>query len=77
MTGRGLTAAILSLAVVITVPVFVPNTFAGPPYLTDDPEPVTYQHWEIYLASLFFKQPEVWTGTAPHLEVNYGLVPNI
>ena len=22
---------------------------AGPPYITDDPEPVDYQHWEVYL----------------------------
>jgi len=62
---------------IILVLVFAPNTFAGPPYLTDDPEPVEYHHWEAYLASLFFKQPQVWTGTAPHLEVNYGLVPNL
>lgn len=53
------------------------NAFAGPPYITDDPEPVEYQHWEIYFASQFLKQPEAWTGTGPHLEVNYGPVPNV
>jgi hypothetical protein len=50
---------------------------AGPPYITDDPEPVGYQHWEIYLASLFFEQREAWSGTGPHLEVNYGAIPNV
>jgi hypothetical protein len=50
---------------------------AGPPYITDDPEPVEYQHWEVYVASIFTKQPDAWTATAPHLEVNYGTVPNL
>lgn len=53
------------------------NASAGPPYVTDDPEPVEYRHGEIYFASLFFKQPEAWTGTGPHLEVNYGPLPNV
>ncbi len=50
---------------------------AGPPYITDDPEPVQYRHWEFYLAT----QPEVArdgsTGTLPHFEINYGAVPNL
>jgi hypothetical protein len=70
-------AAIALLAVVIFLPSFRASVLAGPPYITDDPEPVEYQHWEIYFASLFFKQPEAWTGTGPHLEVNYGPFPNV
>lgn len=27
------------------------TALAGPPYATDDPEPVEYRHWEIYIAS--------------------------
>jgi len=50
---------------------------AGPPFLTDDPEPVEYQHWEVYLASLDFKTAGDWSGTAPHVEVNYGAVSNV
>ena len=50
---------------------------AGPPYITDDPEPVEYRHWEVYLASMSFEDDEGWTGTAPHVEVNYGVVPNL
>jgi hypothetical protein len=53
------------------------NVCAGPPYITDDPEPVEYQHWEVYLASIFTKQPDGWTSTAPHVEVNYGVVPDV
>ena len=55
-----------------------PAARAGPPYLTDDPEPVEYRHWEVYLASIDFAGPDgQWTGTAPHVEVNYGVVPDV
>lgn len=50
---------------------------AGPPFLTDDPEPVEYRHWEVYLASQHLETSGGWSGTAPHLEVNYGPVPDL
>ncbi len=50
---------------------------AGPPYTTDDPEPVEHRHWEVYLASQSFRDANGWTGTAPHIEVNYGVVRNV
>jgi len=53
------------------------DAYAGPPYVTDDPEPVEYRHWEIYFASQSFLDGDGWTGTAPHVEVNYGPVPNL
>ncbi len=53
------------------------TTFAGPPFLTDDPEPVEYHHWEIYLASEHAKDRDGWSGTAPHFEVNCGVLPNL
>jgi hypothetical protein len=55
----------------------VTSSFAGPPYATDDPEPVEYGHWEFYLASQHFRDGEGWSGTAPHFEVNYGVVPDV
>ena len=55
----------------------LPKAFAGPPYITDDPDPVEYQHWEVYFSSIFAKQPDAWTTTAPHIEVNYGVVPDV
>jgi hypothetical protein len=51
--------------------------WAGPPFVTDDPEPVEYRHWEIYLASQHAKDKDGWSGTAPHFEVNYGALPNL
>ncbi len=51
---------------------------AGPPYATDDPEPVEFRHWEVYLASQAQGSGgDGWAGTAPHLEVNYGVVPDV
>ena len=71
-------AAMIRLLAVVVVLLSLPViAFAGPPYITDDPEPVEYQHWEVYLASLFTKQSDAWTSTAPHLEVNYGVVPDV
>jgi hypothetical protein len=49
----------------------------GPPYVTDDPEPVGYLHWELYLAIERELTPNGATGTAPHLEVNFGAAPNL
>jgi len=52
---------------------------AGPPYLTDDPDPVHFRHWEYYLSSanVFNRKSKVATGTLPHIEINYGVVPNV
>ena len=66
---------IYPLTLILLGLIFSAKVFAGPPYITDDPEPVGYQHWEIYFASIFTNQPDVWTSTAPHVEVNYGIVP--
>ncbi len=51
--------------------------WAGPPFVTDDPDPGEYRHWEIIAASQNFKQKEGLLGTAPHFEINYGVWPNV
>ena len=56
---------------------FSQRGFAGPPFFTDDPEPVAYKHWEIYLASQYLLTADDRSGTAPHMEVNYGAYPNL
>ena len=70
-------ATVRRLAVVVFLLSFPVIAFAAPPYITDDPEPVEYRHWEIYLGSQFTKQSGAWTSTAPHLEVNYGPLRNV
>lgn len=49
---------------------------AGPPYRTDDPEPVEYRDWEVYLASQYANDRSGQSLTAPHVEINYGFAPN-
>ncbi|MDB6137245.1 MAG: hypothetical protein JWO94_317 [Verrucomicrobiaceae bacterium] len=51
--------------------------YAGPPFVTDDPEPVELHHWEIYLATQQYHSADGWSGTAPHVEVNYGALPDV
>jgi len=52
-------------------------SYAGPPFGTDDPETVAFKHWEYYISSISTFQLGIWSGTSPHFELNYGLVPNV
>jgi hypothetical protein len=49
---------------------------AGPPFLTDDPEPVDFKHWEFYISTINVLEPDNFSGTLPHFETNYGIFPN-
>jgi len=51
--------------------------WAGPPFLTDDPEPVELGHWELYAASQWTASHDAASGTLPHVEVNYGALPEL
>ena len=62
------------LGAVILFPVIC---FAGPPFLTDDPEPVDYHHWEFYIASIQQYVPGESDATLPHIEINYGAIPDV
>jgi hypothetical protein len=73
MNSKTRTNVVISLAVAS----WPARALAGPPYNTDDPEPVEYRHWEFYLASQHSYARDGWTGTAPHFEANYGVAPNV
>jgi len=57
--------------------------YAGPPYLTDDPETVEYQHGELYISTIQdhnfngLTSTPGWSGTLPHVEMNYGVLPDV
>jgi hypothetical protein len=53
------------------------TTFAGPPFLTDDPEPVPFNHWEAYLFSTVDATPKQTDATGPAFEFNVGALPNL
>ena len=50
---------------------------AGPPFLTDDPEPVDLGHWEVYGFTQVTETRDDTSGVQPGVEVNYGLAPNL
>ncbi|HUZ13843.1 MAG TPA: hypothetical protein VMU93_13470 [Caulobacteraceae bacterium] len=50
---------------------------AGPPFITDDPEPVDLGHWEVYTFSAGAIGQGDASGVGPSVEVNYGAAPNL
>lgn len=51
--------------------------WAGPPFRTDDPEPVELGHWEVYGFSQATHLRGDTSGTLPGIEVNYGAAPEL
>jgi len=56
---------------------FMETGFAGPPFLTDDPEPVPFRHWESYLFSTVDATRKSTSATGPAFEFNVGGLPNL
>ena len=50
---------------------------AGPPFLTDDPEPVGYRHWEAYVFSAYDRSSDAVAAVGPALEFNLGAAPDL
>jgi len=65
------------LAVAVLLVAAQPRALAGPPYLTDDPDPVDWQQWEIYIANLYQRLDGESSGSLPLVEVNYGIAPQV
>jgi hypothetical protein len=53
-----------------------PAAIAGPPFLTDDPEPVPYHHWESYLFATRDETQGADSLAGPAVELNNGIAPN-
>lgn len=70
-------SALISLVIAGFCLLAVQTAFGGPPFVTDDPEPVDFHHWEFYVASMQSEVHGDWSGTAPHFEVNYGAAPDL
>lgn len=56
---------------------FATAAWAGPPFRTDDPEPVEYRHWEVYGFSTGTRIKSDTSGALPGVEVNYGAAPDL
>jgi len=71
---RLICSVLLLMGIISTFPV---TTCAGPPFLTDDPEPVPFKHWEFYLFSTVDAGRKSTNGTGPAFEFNVGALPNL
>lgn len=68
-----LSIRLIALAAILTGQLVV----AGPPFLTDDPEPVDYRHWETYVFSTFDRSFDATAIQGPALEFNVGVARNL
>ena len=50
---------------------------AGPPFQTDDPEPVDLHHWEFYVFAQGARTSDANSISGPAIEFNYGMAPNM
>jgi hypothetical protein len=66
---------VISCAVCLNL-ILTAHTFAGPPFLTDDPEPVDYRHWETYLFTSGITSGGAYAIEGPAVELNYGALPD-
>ena len=49
---------------------------AGPPFQTDDPGTTPYHFFDVYVASDYTRTFNSVDGTLPHIDINYGVLPN-
>jgi hypothetical protein len=69
--------AVLLVAFLMLTTILATTGFAGPPFLTDDPEPVPFKHWEFYVFSTVDATHKATNGTGPAFEFNVGALPNL
>jgi len=71
--ARNCSRVILFLLVMLTVT----ELWAGPPFQTDDPEPVEFHHYEFYQFSSVSSTPVETDPTGPAFEFNWGALSNL
>lgn len=72
-----LRALLLPMFLLCLVTAPAETSFAGPPFLTDDPEPVDFKHWEAYLFSIVDAMRKQTDLMGPAFEFNVGALPNL
>lgn len=72
------TRFLASLALVLACLAMKPAVaWAGPPFQTDDPEPVDFRHYELYTFGSADGTGVEMDTVGPALEFNWGVVPNV
>ena len=73
--------ALSGLAGGLTAALLTAWAFAGPPFLTDDPEPVELHHYEFYTFATLDRLADsgsvAYSAFAPAFEFNAGVAPNL
>jgi Putative MetA-pathway of phenol degradation len=72
----GLTRVTMFRAISVFALLYPVAALAGPPYISDDPEPTEYQHYDIYLFTGGAKTGGDIGGTFG-LDFNYGAMPDL
>ena len=62
---------------VLLICIAVPWALAGPPFMTDDPEPVDFKQSEYYIFSTVDRALDGYGVVGPAFEFNYGAAPNL
>lgn len=65
-----------SIASALLVFALLPAAFAGPPFVSDDPAPTDYRHYEIYAFTQGATARD-GTGSASGIDFNYGAAPDL
>lgn len=73
LDGRRRVRAVVSLILAF----LAAPAFAGPPFITDDPEPVDYQSWEVNYGATYLRSAGGSSGFMPGIDINYGLYPGV
>ncbi|MDQ2774866.1 MAG: hypothetical protein M3Y57_08080 [Acidobacteriota bacterium] len=56
---------------------FSVQAWAGPPFQTDDPEPIDFRHYELYTFAASDGTPVETDTAGPAIEFNWGALPNV
>ena len=70
-------ARVLRLGILLLAAAWIGRAHAGPPFYTDDPEPVDYGHNEFYVFSTLDQSNGTNAVEGPAIEYNRGIAPNI
>ena len=63
--------------VISTLVLFSGTALAGPPFQTDDPEPIDYGHYEFYTCGTADGTHVEPDTAGPAAEFNWGALPNV
>ena len=76
-TSFGAAARLVAVAATFALSICPSRAAAGPPFQVDDPEPVAYRHFEVYISSQYAQSFRAVSGSLPALELTYGVAPNV